>query len=144
MRHLFCIIFMTCGSLSMLAQQGFTEPRWVKHKPVSPSIDYYYRITQGEGKTYDQAYAGAFAKAIYENTAKRGITVSMNASAEEIEADIAKQVSVADKKIKMYINKACEYWYKDESIIRIFVLWQIGTDFSHDVRFEEYDGCNQL
>lgn len=130
--------------MSLIAQQGFTEPRWVKHKPTSPSKDYYYRITQGEGKTYDQAYSDAFAKAIYENTAKRGVSVRMNASASDVEAEIAKQVQVSDKSIKMYINKACEYWYKDETVIRIFVLWQIGNDFSHDVKFDEYDDCNQL
>ncbi len=145
------IIKCACGMLLLLlsanavAQHGVPEPKWVRHLPVASSETFYYRVTFSKGRTYDQAYTRAFAKAIYENACKRGITVDVNMSMEEIEQDVEKQINVDQRSMKLFLNKACEYLEEDASgMVCLYVLWQIGQNGKKDPDFVPYNACDAL
>lgn len=137
------IIFFLLGlATSLFAQSGVAEPKWVRNMPKSPSQSYYYRITYSEGKNYEDAYTKAFAKAIYENACKRGITVDVTMSQNEVESEVANQVSVDQRSMKLFINKACEWWSTSANgHVKIYILWQIGKNGVKDPDFEPYDNC---
>lgn len=133
------------SSLIAYAQPGVVEPKWVQHIPTSPSKTYYYHVTYGEDNTYDKAYTKAFARAIYENACKRGITVDIDMSLEAIEQNVQQQVNVDSRTMKLFLNKACEYWRVDaHGKIRLYILWQIGKNGKTDPDFEPYDACDKL
>lgn len=149
MKHLLyrfiCLAFMVCMGMNVFAQHGVPEPRWVRHLPSSSSDTYYYRVTYSKGLTYDHAYTRAFAKAIYENACKRGITVDVNMSMEEIEKDVEKQISVDQRSMKLFLNKACEYWEEDaDGKVCLYVLWQIGHTGKKDPIFDPFEDCDAL
>lgn len=132
-------------SVTTFAQRGVPEPRWVRHAPVSTSQSFYYRVTVTEGFSYEKAYTRAFAKAIYENACKRGITVDVNMSMDDIEKDVEKQVNIDQRTMKLFINKACEYWEESaDGMVRLYVLWQIGQNGKTDPKFEPYSACDAL
>lgn len=138
-------ILLLLSALPSFAQHGVPEPKWVRHLPQTSSDVYYYRVTFGEGMNYDKAYARAFARAIYENACKRGITVDIDMTMEDIEKDVEKQVSVDNRTMKLFINKACEYWEEDSNgMVRLYVLWQIGHNGKKDPVFEPYNACDAL
>lgn len=132
-------------SLAVQAQHGVPEPKWVRHIPTASSKTFYYRVTYGEGVIYDKAYTNAFAKAIYENACKRGITVDIDMSMDAIEREVQEQVNVDQRTMKLYLNKACEYWeVNPNGVIRLYVLWQIGQNGKSDPNFEPYEECDAL
>lgn len=140
-----CGILLLFFAVNVFAQHGVPEPKWVRHIPQSTSSSFYYRVTYSKGRTYDQAYTRAFAKAIYENACKRGITVDVNMSMEEIEKDVEKQINVDQRSMKLFLNKACEYWEQDASgLVCLYVLWQIGQNGKKDPEFEPYNACDAL
>ena len=143
--HCIFVLALLFSSLTVSAQRGVPEPRWTRHLPTSPSKSYYFRVTYGEGMNYDAAYTKAFAKAIYENACKRGITVDVNMSMDDIEKDVEQQVNVDQRSMKLFINKACEYWEEDtKGVIKLYVLWQIGQNGKADPNFEPYEACDAL
>lgn len=139
--NLLCIILL-CMVQCVFGQSGVAEPKWVRQLPNSPSPAYYYRITYSEGRDYENAYTKAFAKAIYENACKRGITVDVAMSQSDIESDVANQVNVDQRTMKLFINKACEWWTTSANgHVKIYILWQIGKNGVKDPNFEPYEHC---
>ena len=63
-------------SNTVAAQIG-DVPSWVTTIPTPQTKgNFYYRVTMGEGQTYDKAYANAFAKALLEAAWKHGVRVN--------------------------------------------------------------------
>ena len=141
---IFCIFaLITCGAAH--AQQGVPEPKWVRHTPISTSDKFYYRVTYGEGITYDKAYTKAFAKAIYENSCKQGIYVDVNTTANDIERDIEAKINVDERSMWLFINKVCEYYEIDsDGKLHMYILWQIGNNGKNKPVYEPFDECDKL
>ena len=138
-------LFLLCSCVIANAQQGVPEPKWVRHAPVSTSDKFYYRVTYGEGRTYDKAYTRAFAKAVYENSCKQGIYVDVNTTVDEIERDIETKINVDERSMWLYINKVCEYYEVDSNgAIHMYILWQIGTNGKNKPVYEPFDECDKL
>ena len=134
-----------CLWVSVNAQKGVPEPKWVRRTPISKSDQYYFRVTYGEGKDYDAAYIKAFAKAIYENSCKQGIYVDMASSKDDIERDITTKINVDERSMWLFINKVCEFYEVDASGgIHMYILWQIGNNGKIKPVFEPFDECDRF
>lgn len=116
-------------------------PRWVKHRPTAGNDTYYYRITIGEGTTYNVAYSDAFAKAILESSWKIGVQVTTTDDLETIKNNIQENISIGTVESNIPINKVCEYIEQQSTTkFRIYCLWQIGRP-GRVVYFEDYNNC---
>ena len=122
-------------------------PQWVTELPASnPQKHYYYRVTMGEGDTYDKAYANAFAKAVMEAKWKLGVRVNMSDDMAALEGKITTAINVEEQSMSIPINKVCDYWEEfrpaaSTKKVRIYVLWQIADDGRFEPRFEDYTHC---
>lgn len=128
------------------AQVGRPIPEWVTKLPsAQPHHHYYYRVTIGEGATYDKAYAAAFAKALMEAKWKLGVRVNLSDDMEALEQDITANISVQQQSMEIPINKVCDYWEEfypsSRKQFRLYVLWQIAEDASVYPKFDEFTNC---
>ena len=125
-------------------QAGREFPKWVSHIPASsPQNNYYYRVTMGEGRTYDKAYANAFAKALMEASWKHGVRVNAKDDMAALEKSITESISIEDHTMKIPMNKVCDYWEQlySPNRIRLYVLWQISNSAIKETKFEEFNNC---
>lgn len=131
----------------LFAQVGRDMPQWVTQLPAANHRNhFYYRVTIGEGTTYDKAYAAAFAKAIMEAKWKIGVRVNMSDDVAALEEDVTKSISVTNQSMEIPINKVCDYWEEvygssSKKTIRLYVLWQVADDGSVTPKFEDFTNC---
>lgn len=136
-----------CLPTVVFAQVDREIPQWVTQVPASnPQKHFYYRVTMGEGATYDKAYANAFAKAIIEAKWKLGVRVNMTDEVDALEGQITSAINVQEQSMTIPINKVCDWWEEFRPVasakqIRIYVLWQIADDGRFEPRFEDYNNC---
>ena len=117
-------------------------PKWVKHRPESKNGTYYYRVTIGEGNTYNMAYSDAFAKAILESSWKIGVQVTTTDDLEILKNNIHDNITIGTVESNIPINKVCEFVEQLSSTkYRVYCLWQIGVP-SKVVSFDEFYNCD--
>lgn len=132
------------GWAFMLNAQPLNRPYWINNRPsVDSACMYYYRVTKGEGDTYDQAYATAFARAIMESSWKLGLDVNTTDDLKTIENGINENISVNSSHMSLPLNKVCEY---TESLsgrmgFRVYILWQVAKYGNRNPNFEEFTKC---
>ena len=121
------------------------QPYWVKRLPVPKSGNFYYRVTIAEGRNYKDAYAEAFAMAIYESYSKlKGVAVSINSDQQSIKDGVLEAISSADNgQMQLPINKVCEYEERviTSNKIRLYVLWQVANSALANPQFEDFNKC---
>lgn len=120
-------------------------PYWVKRLPTPKSGNFYYRVTIAEGRNYKDAYAEAFAMAIYESYSKlSGIAVTIGSDQQSIKDGIIEAIStIGEGQMRLPINKVCEYEERvvTSSKIRLYVLWQVANSALVDPQFEDFNKC---
>ena len=120
-------------------------PYWVKRLPIPKSGNFYYRVTIAEGRNYKDAYAEAFAMAIYESYSKlKGVSVSINSDQQSIKEGVIEAISTVDEgQMRLPINKVYEYEERviTSSKIRLYVLWQVANSALIDPQFEDFNKC---
>ena len=141
---LFVIILGWALNLNAQSYTGFDSPRWAKQIPTpKEGKNFYYRVTISEGKTYDDAYATAYAMAIYESYSKLlGIDVKINSDLESIKDGVSHVITTNPDTMRLPINKVCVKIYQThkrvEKPILLYVLWQVASTTLEDVIFENY------
>lgn len=131
----------------VFAQINREMPQWVNQLPASnPQKHFYYRVTVGEGATYDKAYANAFAKAVMEAKWKLGVRVNVSDDIASLEGEVTSAINVQEQNMTIPINKVCDYWEEfrpaaSSKQIRLYVLWQIADDGRFEPRFEDFTNC---
>lgn len=143
MKRLMLIMALTMAwALSSNAQ----APYWVKRLPTPRSGNFYYRVTVAESRNYKEAYAEAFAMAIYESYSKlKGIAVSIDSDQQTIKEGIVETISSSDNgQMRLPINKVCEYEERvvTSNKIRLYVLWQVANSAALDPQFEIFNKCD--
>ncbi len=129
------------------AQIGREMPQWVMQLPsANPQKHFYYRVTMGEGATYDKAYANAFAKAIMEAKWKLGVKVNVSDDVTALEGQVTDAINIQEQNMTIPINKVCDWWEEFRPVasakqVRIYVLWQIADDGRFEPRFEDFTNC---
>ena len=119
-----------------------STPNWVKQRPKAENPTYYYRVTIGEGTTYNMAYSDALAKAILESSWKLGVQVTTNDDLETIKNNIHDNITIGKVESNIPMNKVCEYLeQKSSTKFRLYCLWQIGSP-GKVVSFDEYNNCD--
>lgn len=120
-------------------------PYWVKRLPEPKGGNFYYRVTIADGRNYKDAYAEAFAMAIYESYSKlKGVAVSINSDQQTIKDGVLEAISSADNgQMQLPINKVCEYEERTvtSNKIRLYVLWQVANSALDDPQFEDFNKC---
>lgn len=119
-------------------------PYWVKRLPVPKSGNFYYRVTIAEGRNYKDAYAEAFAMAIYESYSKlSGIAVNIGSDQQAIKDGVVEAISTESGQMRLPINKVCEYEERviTSNRIRLYVLWQVANSALTDPKFESFNKC---
>lgn len=143
--HLTLTFLMLCWVLLCSTQQASdSRPYWIQNRPQTDSnCMYYYRVTQGEGATYDKAYANAFAKAILESSWKLGVEVNTTDDLQTIEQGITNNISVEASHMVLPLNKVCEYTepLSGKMGLRIYILWQVAKYGNRVPNFEEFTNC---
>ena len=143
----FISILLICLPVVAFAQNDREMPQWVTQLPSSnPQKHFYYRVTVGEGTTYDKAYANAFAKAIMEAKWKLGVKVKVSDDMAALEDQVTNAVNVQEQYMEIPINKVCDYWEEYRPVasakqIRLYVLWQVADDGRYEPRFEDFTNC---
>lgn len=121
-------------------------PSWAKRLPTPKSGNFYYRVTIAEGRNYKEAYADAFAMAVYESYSKlKGIAVNISSDQQTIKEGIMSAMSTADNsQVRLPINKACEYSERliTSNKIRLYVLWQVANNALDPPMFENFNKCD--
>lgn len=146
MKRIF-VILLACLPVVAFAQIDRDMPQWVTQLPASnPQKHFYYRVTVGEGATYDKAYANAFAKAIMEAKWKLGVRVNVSDDMAALEGQVTSAIDVQEQTMAIPINKVCDYWEEFRPVntakqIRLYVLWQIADDGRFEPRFEDFTNC---
>ncbi len=144
-RNLLFLIF--CLPIMAFAQIDRDMPQWVTELPeANPSKHFYYRVTMGEGASYDKAYANAFAKAIMEAKWKLGVNVNVAEDVLALESKITNAINIQDQTMTIPINKVCDWWEECRPVasakqIRLYVLWQIADDGRFEPKFENFTNC---
>lgn len=143
MKRLVLIVALVMGwALVSIAQ----APYWVKRLPVPKSGNFYYRVTIAEGRNYKDAYAEAFAMAVYESYSKlSGIAVTIGSDQQAIKEGVIEAISTANKgQMRLPINKVCEYEERvvTSNKIRLYVLWQVANSALADPQFENFNKCD--
>lgn len=120
-------------------------PSWTRHLPIPKSGNFYYRVTIAEGRNYKDAYAEAFAMAVYESYSKlSGIAVNIGSDQKSIKEGVVTAISSDPGQMRLPINKVCEY--QERSItsggIRLYVLWQVANNALDDPKFENFNKCD--
>lgn len=135
-------------SIAAYAQVDREMPQWVTHLPsANPQKHFYYRVTMGEGLSYDKAYANAFAKAIMEAKWKLGVRVNVSDDMAALEGQVTSAIDVQEQTMSIPINKVCDWWEEyypstSKKHYRLYVLWQIADDGRFEPRFEDFTNCN--
>lgn len=131
--------------LVLLIQSIYALPAWINRVPSSNSETFYYRVTQAEGKDYNEAYTKAFAMAVLESQWKLGVRVHKNDNFEEIQNNISNSINVEIKNMNLPINKVCEYEKNmgSSNKIRLYVLWQVARYGNEEPNFEEFTNCDR-
>ncbi|MBR4837884.1 MAG: hypothetical protein IK004_05555 [Bacteroidales bacterium] len=142
MRRLVLVIVIILGwTFEMNAQL----PYWVKITPTPKSGNFYYRVTIAEGRNYKDAYAEAFAMAVYESYSKlTGIGVNIEKTNQEtIKEGVFESISTDSGQIRIPINKVCEYEERvvTSNKIKLYVLWQVANNSIDDPQFENFTKC---
>lgn len=138
MRVYYIFVLLGIGWVYSCAQ---SIPNWVKHRPKSENGTYYYRVTIGEGNSYNVAYSDAFAKAILESSWKIGVQVTTTDDLETIKNNIQENITIGKVESNIPINKVCEFLEQQStSKFRIYCLWQIGIP-QKVVHFEDFYQC---
>lgn len=144
MRKLLLIIITLVCALSSGAQTNTSRPYWLTRLPKAPkNAMYYYRVTTAEARTYDQAYAKAFATAIQESRWKLGVAVDINTSEEEQAQDIINNINVQPSQVRLQLNKVCEH-IENSTInmnVRVSILWQVARYGNVDPQFDDFTDC---
>lgn len=128
----------------VVSAQTNGRPYWIKNLPsAKENSKYYYRVTQGDGRDYDKAYAKAFARAILESSWKLGVEVNTTDDLATIEKGITDNVKVVDSRMTLPINKVCEYTEKltETRGVRVFILWQVAKYGNVLPNFDEFTKC---
>lgn len=138
-------LFLTLWYCSQVfGQTGRDLPTWTYQIPsANVAGNFYYRVTVGEGVTYDKAYANAFAKAVMEAAWKHGVRVNAKDDMAALETSITQSISIDDHTMQIPMNKVCDYWEQlySPNRIRLYVLWQIANDALKDPKFEDFTNC---
>ena len=141
LRRLFVFTLALAWALASNAQ----VPYWVKRLPQTKNGNFYYRVTKAEGRNYKDAYAEAFAMAIYESYSKlKGVSVSIDSDQQSIKSGVVEAISSRDLGImQLPINKVCEYEERvvTSNNIRLYVLWQVANNAIDDPKFEVFNKC---
>lgn len=138
------LFFLSFGWALLVSAQPVSRPSWVVNRPqVGIEKLYYYRVTIGEGITYDKAYANAFAKAILESSWKLGVEVNAGSDLKTIEDDITANISVEKSRMNLPMNKVCEFVepLTGKRGVRIYVLWQVAKYGNVPPNFDEFTNC---
>lgn len=141
------LILLLCLPIVAFAQVDREMPQWVTQLPAAnPQKHFYYRVTMGEGATYDKAYANAFAKAIMEAKWKLGVKVNVADDVAALEGKVTNAINVQDQNMTIPVNKVCDWWEEyrpaaSSKQIRLYVLWQIADDGRFEPRFEDFTNC---
>lgn len=119
------------------------KPYWIDELPSSQGENYYYRVTQADGRTPKDAYAEAFAIAVLESSWRLGVAVDTHETAASMKGKIANSITVQNSQIKLSINKVCEY---RESVMSnrgttVYILWQVAKYGNVDPQFDEFTKC---
>ena len=143
MKRLVLIVALVMGwALVSIAQ----APYWVNRLPVPKSGNFYYRVTIAEGRNYKDAYAEAFAMAVYESYSKlSGIAVTIGSDQQAIKEGVVEAISTANEgQMRLPINKVCEYEERvvTSNKIRLYVLWQVANSALADPQFENFNKCD--
>lgn len=140
---LISLLLIIC--INLYAEYNPYQPKWLTQLPQSkPERHFYYKVTMGEGSTYDQAYSRAFAKAILEAKWKLGVLVESTDDIKTIEKSITDNISVKSQKMNIPLNKVCDYWeeiYNPHKTIRLYILWQVASAGNIEPRFEDFLNC---
>ena len=132
------------GLSGFLFGQSFGKPYWIDNPPQPQAEgNFYYRVTVAEERTYDKAYAKAFARAILESSWKLGVAVNTKDDVKTLESNITDNVNVASQTMNIPMNKVCEYIEEVEnsSNLRVFMLWQVATYANLKTQFEPFTKC---
>jgi hypothetical protein len=133
-------VFLFACALSIGAHAN--KPIWIGQIPVAQNNTYDYKVTIGEAKTYDEAYAKALARAILETSWKvSGVTVKVNDDLSHIESDITQSLETISKEVRLRINKVCEYIERPTGSmqVRVYILWQVPIDGYNAPKFESFN-----
>ncbi len=143
MKRTIIFLFTIGWVLLCNAQSIVGKPYWIQNRPQTDSkCMYYYRVTQGDGATYDKAYANAFAKAILESSWKLGVEVNTTDDLQTIEQGITNNISVGESHMVLPLNKVCEYIEPQSGRnVRIFILWQVAKYGNRTPNFDEFTKC---
>lgn len=122
-------------------------PSWAKKIPTpTAGKNFYYRVTISEGETYDDAYATAYAMAIYESYSKLiGFSVNINSNQESIKDDVTKAITTNSDSMRLQINKVCIKLFRTYKNVKkpvtLYVLWQVASTTLDSVEFEDFYDC---
>ena len=122
-------------------------PYWAKKIPTPKSgKNFYYRVTISEGETYDDAFATAYAMAIYESYSKLiGFSVKINSDQKSIKDDVKEAITTNPDSMRLPINKVCIKLirtYKNvKKPVTLYVLWQVASTTLDSVEFEDFYDC---
>lgn len=142
MKLVYKIILVCCVLTS--TQQIFALPHWVTNIPKTEENDmYYFRVTLGEGKTYEKAYANAFAKAILESSWKLGLEVKTSDDLNSIQTNVYDSINVASSRMILPLNKVCEFVENASGSAnkRVYILWQVAKFGNRPPNFKEFTNC---
>lgn len=136
----FALMFVVLSAATASAQG---RPSWLTQLPEAGNDSYYYRVTMAEARTYEKAYAKAFAMAILESSWKLGVAVDTKADVQTLEQGILDNISVQQTQMVLPLNKVCEYVEQLNSSmnVRLYILWQVATDGSRKPQFEPFNNC---
>lgn len=139
------LVLIVTLAMAWALETNAQAPYWVKRLPEPKNGNFYYRVTIAEGRTYKDAYADAFAMAIYESYSKlKGIAVNINSDQQTIHESVVDAISTIDEgQMRLPINKVCEYEERviTSNKIRLYVLWQVANNALNDPQFENFNKC---
>ena len=138
------IVLLMTIFMGLAFETNAQVPYWVKNKPIPKSGNYYYRVTIAEGITYKDAYAEAYAIAIYESYSKlMGISAKINSDEGTIKEGILQSITSNSGYMQLPINKVCEYEERvvTDNKIKLYVLWQVANSALVDPQFEDFTKC---
>lgn len=127
-----------------LNAQSVEKPSWIIQRPTPSNSTFYYRVTVGEGISYDKAYANAFAKAILESSWKLGMPVYSEDDLKAVENGIYDNITIGENQMNIALNKVCEYSERLEKKtgVRIYALWQVAIVAGMvSPMFDEFNDC---
>lgn len=141
-RKLLVCILLLLSTIPIVAQY-IGQPYWITKVPDAVGDRYYYRVTMAEADSYDLAYAKAFAMAILESSWKMGVTVDNTGTIESLTNNILEEVSVRPGKMRLPMNKVCEFRedVHTSKKIRLYILWQVAQSGNVDPKFETFNQC---